>query len=98
VTNSGSVQPFVGASGAIAGLMGMYLVLWPRARVLTFVLFPPFLFPLPANVVLLIWFVLQFFTSPNSGVAWTAHVGGFVFGALVALALRRVRSPRALPG
>jgi len=46
---------------------------------------------------LLIWFVLQFFTSPNSGVAWTAHVGGFVFGALAALALRRVRSPRALP-
>jgi membrane associated rhomboid family serine protease len=97
VTNSGSVQPFVGASGAIAGIMGMYLVLWPRARVLTFVLFPPFVFPLPANVVLLIWFVLQFFTSPNSGVAWTAHVGGFVFGALVALALRQLRAPRALP-
>jgi membrane associated rhomboid family serine protease len=91
------VQPFVGASGAIAGIMGMYLVLWPRARVLTFVLFPPFVFPLPANVVLLIWFVLQFFTSPNSGVAWTAHVGGFVFGALVALALRQLRAPRALP-
>jgi membrane associated rhomboid family serine protease len=96
-TNSGSVTPFVGASGAVAGLMGMYLVLWPRARVLTFVLFPPFVFSIPANVVLLIWFVLQFFTSPDSGVAWTAHVGGFVFGALVGLALRRVRSPRALP-
>ena len=96
LTDLGSVEPFLGASGAIAGLMGMYLVLWPRARVLTFIVLPPFVLYIPASVVLIIWFVLQFFTSPNSGVAWTAHVGGFVFGVLVGLGLRRVRPPRVL--
>jgi len=96
LTDAGSVQPFVGASGAIAGLMGMYLVLWPRARVLTVIILPPFLLYLRASAVLVIWFVLQFFTSPNSGVAWTAHVGGFAFGVLVGLGLRRVRPPRVL--
>jgi len=96
LTDLGSVEPFLGASGAIAGLMGMYLVLWPRARVLTFIILPPFLLYIRASVVLIIWFVLQFFTSPNSGVAWTAHVGGFAFGVLVGLALRRVRPPRVL--
>jgi membrane associated rhomboid family serine protease len=96
LTDLGSVEPFLGASGAIAGLMGMYLVLWPRARVLTIIILPPFLLYLRASAVLIIWFVLQFFTSPNSGVAWTAHVGGFAFGVLVGFALRRVRPPRVL--
>ena len=90
----GSTTPVIGASGAIAGVMGMYLVLWPRARVLAIV--PIFLFlpiPVPAAYLLLMWFVLQFFT-PNTGVAWVAHVGGFAFGAVVALLLRQIKPPR----
>jgi len=97
LTDPGSVAPFIGASGAIAALMGMYLVLWPTARVLTLTIIFPFVVYLPARVVLAIWFVLQFFTSPNSGVAWTAHVGGFALGALVGLAARRSRSAPGTP-
>jgi membrane associated rhomboid family serine protease len=90
----GSTTPVIGASGAIAGVMGMYLVLWPRARVIALV--PFFLFlpiPLPAGLLLMMWLVLQFFT-PDTGVAWVAHVGGFAFGALVAYLLRKVKPPR----
>jgi membrane associated rhomboid family serine protease len=84
-----SLLPAVGASGAVAGVMGAYLVLFPRARVNTLV---PLFFiwtviQLSAWVVLGIWFVFQFFTSPDAGVAWMAHVGGFVFGAIAILAL-----------
>ena len=79
-----SLLPAVGASGAVAAVMGAYLVLFPRARVNTLVpLF--FIFTvvrLSAWIVLVVWFVFQFFTSPNEGVAWMAHVGGFVFGAI----------------
>lgn len=92
VSDLSSITPVVGASGAIAGVMGMYLVLWPRARVLTWVFIAPL--PLPAAFVLVGWFGLQFLTDPASGVAWVAHVGGFVAGALVGLALRKVRPPR----
>jgi membrane associated rhomboid family serine protease len=95
---SGSTTPVIGASGAIAGVMGMYLVLWPRARVLSFVpFFFIFLLPLPAAWVLLLWFVLQFLTGPNTGVAWFAHVGGFLFGAAVGLLLKRVKAPTEVP-
>jgi membrane associated rhomboid family serine protease len=92
-----STVPVVGASGAIAAVMGAYLVLFPNAQILAIV--PIFLFgvisELPAKWVLGFWFISQFFITPNSGVAWAAHVGGFVFGMLVALALRdRLRSPR----
>jgi rhomboid family protein len=89
--NAGSIEPLVGASGAIAGVMGAYLVWFPRARILSIV----FVFPvyLPASFFLAVWFVTQFFTDPNSGVAWVAHVAGFAFGALVALALRGTRGP-----
>ena len=91
--NSGSVQPLVGASGAIAGVLGAYIVLYPRARVWSLV---PFLFfiPLriPAWLVLGLWFVLQWAYSigPASpgGVAYVAHVFGFVFGLLVGLIVR----------
>jgi membrane associated rhomboid family serine protease len=94
--NADSVSPLVGASGAIAGVMGAYLIWFPRARVLSVVL-PLFFFPfyLPASIVLLVWFVTQFFTDPNNGVAWVAHVAGFAFGALVALALRDTHGPRS---
>jgi membrane associated rhomboid family serine protease len=100
--NLHSATPFLGASGAIAVVMGAYIVWFPRARVVTIVLFLfwiPFL--LPAWIVLGIWFVQQFFTQSTSGIATLAHIGGFVFGVLVAWALKelagfprpRVRAP-----
>jgi membrane associated rhomboid family serine protease len=84
--DSSSVIPLIGASGAIAAVMGAYLVWFPRAPILTIALF--FLVEVPAAIWLAIWFVLQFFTGPDSGVAYMAHIGGFVFGAVVALLLR----------
>ncbi|MGQ0824797.1 MAG: rhomboid family intramembrane serine protease [Actinomycetota bacterium] len=93
--NFNSTTPVVGASGAIAGVMGAYIVWFPHARVMSLV--PIFFFftfvELPAAAVLGIWFVLQFFTAPNTGVAWQAHVGGFVAGAAIALALRPLLGP-----
>jgi membrane associated rhomboid family serine protease len=88
-----STVPVIGASGAIAGVMGAYLIWFPNVRVRAavflafFVVFPR----IRAKWLLGIWFVLQFFTAPGSGVAWMAHVGGFVFGALFALLRRRAR-------
>ena len=82
--------PVVGASGAIAGVMGAYFVLFPTARVLTLVplLFIPFFFELPAFIFLGLWFVMQLLSAAGSsggfsGVAWWAHVGGFVAGILL---------------
>ncbi len=81
--------PVIGASGAIAGIMGAYFILYPSAKVLT--LFPviiiPFFFEIPAFVFLGLWFLIQFFNAAMtpayaSGVAWWAHVGGFAFGAV----------------
>ena len=99
-TQTNSTVPVVGASGAIAGVMGAYLVLYPKARILTII--PLFIFLqfvyLPAFVVLLGWFVLQFFTNPNSGVAIAAHIGGFIFGAAVGLFLRGTAQPAPPPG
>jgi membrane associated rhomboid family serine protease len=87
--NLDSTVPFVGASGAVAVVMGAYIVWFPHARILTFL--PPFIFlafSLPAVFVLGMWFVLQFFTRSESGIATLAHIGGFVFGAVVAYALK----------
>jgi len=94
--NQNSTVPLVGASGAIAAVMGAYIVLFPNAKVLTIVpLFLAFFARIRAKWVLGFWFIEQFFVNPNSGVAWAAHVGGFVFGAIVAFALRdRLRPPR----
>ncbi len=89
--NPVSRVPTVGASGAIAGVLGAYLVAFPRARVVTLVpLFPFFqVMALPAVVVLGLWFVMQFFSGflslgfgSGGGVAWWAHIGGFVFGLI----------------
>ena len=94
-----SLVPAVGASGAVAGVMGAYLVLFPKARVNCLV---PLVFiwtvvQLSAYVVLGIWFVFQFFTGEASNVAWMAHVGGFVFGVLAILLLGgRPHRPHAL--
>jgi membrane associated rhomboid family serine protease len=97
-----TVIPNVGASGAIAGIMGAYLVLYPRARV-EVIVFPLFFFPfiIPAVVLMAVWFLTQLLsglaeisrTTAGSGVAWWAHVGGFAAGALTML-LTRPRRPR----
>jgi len=85
----GSTVPVVGASGAIAAVMGAYLVLFPFARVRTLIIMLLFVvIDVPAVFLLVFWFVLQFFTDPNEGVAWAAHVGGFVFGMLVGVVVR----------
>src|SRR5450432_392253 len=83
--------PTVGASGAIAGVLGAYFILYPRARVLTW-FHPIFFFYLPAWVMLGFWFALQFFSgaatntasySQSGGIAFWAHVGGFVAGIIL---------------
>ncbi len=93
LVDTNSVVPNLGASGAIAGVLGAYIVMFPRRRVLTLVFF--FFITavwLPAWAVLGAWFVLQLFngvgsvtTHASSGVAFFAHIGGFVFGAALAL-------------
>ncbi|MGH3671818.1 MAG: rhomboid family intramembrane serine protease [Pseudonocardiaceae bacterium] len=96
LTNSQSTEVLIGASGAIAGVLGAYLILYPRARVWSLV---PFLFfiplRLPAWLVLGLWFLLQWIytagyaMSSAGSVAYLAHVFGFIAGALVALLIRR---------
>lgn len=84
-----STIPLVGASGAIAGVMGAYLVLFPTARVISVI--PPLIFwpfRVPALIFLGVWFVGQFGLS-DPRIAWDAHVGGFVIGAVYALIRRR---------
>ncbi len=91
VGNLDSTSPFLGASGAVAVVMGAYIVWFPRARVLTLVPIVFILWPvrLPALVVLGLWFVLQLFTPSSTGIATLAHIGGFAFGMLVAFVLAR---------
>ena len=92
-----SVVPVIGASGAIAGVLGAYFILYPRGNILAF--FPPFFFRLPAVVYLILWFAVQLYWGIVSGasgallggVAWWAHVGGFLFG--VAAGPIAVREP-----
>lgn len=101
---AGSDAPLVGASGAIAGVLGAYLVLFPRARVwslLTFLFFLPV--RLPAWLVLGSWFLLQYLytrgagLSEATGTAYLAHVIGFLAGAALVWRLRGTGRPRALP-
>jgi membrane associated rhomboid family serine protease len=100
-----STVPMIGASGAIAGVLGAYLVFFPRARILTFV---PVFFVLevPAFVYIFVWFGLEVVrasfslgaASAEGGVAFFAHVGGFVAGLALAVALRpRGERPRSGP-
>lgn len=90
--NLDSTVPVVGASGAIAAVMGAYLVWFPDAPVRTAVFFFFIsLVNIRAKWLLIFWFVSQFFTAPESGVAWAAHVGGFVFGVVVGWIVRANR-------
>jgi membrane associated rhomboid family serine protease len=92
--NLHSSLPAVGASGAISGVMGSYALLYPRARILTLVFV--FLVPIPAMFILGYWFLLQFLGGISAlgaramgGVAWWAHVGGFVMGLFLTKLARR---------
>ncbi len=107
--NLGSRIPTIGASGAIAGVMGAYLITYPHARIVT--LLPIIIFfttvELPAWFILIYWFVIQFFSGfgelatstgvEQGGVAWFAHVGGFVAGAALVKLLPTHPRYRAYP-
>ena len=87
--NAHSNIPTIGASGAIAGVMGAYFVLYPGSRILTLIpiIFIPWFVEIPAFFFLGIWFVLQFLNAAGSsgqagGIAWWAHIGGFIFGII----------------
>jgi membrane associated rhomboid family serine protease len=98
--------PAIGASGAVAGVLGGYLLLFPGARVLTLIpAFFLFLFELPAYLILLYWFVIQLLSGAAAfglrgeeagGVAWWAHIGGFLLGIVLIRLFRgrRVRQVR----
>jgi len=88
VLNWHSQIPTIGASGAIAGVMGAYMILYPKSRILTLIPFF-FFFPIveiPAIFFLGIWFIFQFLSAAASGgqggIAWWAHIGGFIFGII----------------
>lgn len=101
IINPFSQIPMVGASGAIAGVLGAYIFMFPRAKILT--LIPIFYFiqfvELPAYLFLGIWFFLQFVSgvfmlgigSDAGGIAWWAHIGGFVSGAILLIIFKRKR-------
>jgi membrane associated rhomboid family serine protease len=102
LANWDATTPAIGASGAIAGVMGAYIVLYPRAKVLTLVplLVIFFTIRLPAIVVIGLWFAMQFLNGVGSlgvqgksGVAFWAHIGGFAVGALAAALFARRPSP-----
>ncbi len=86
VLNPFSNVPTIGASGAIAGVMGAYFLACPKARILTLIpiIFIPWFIEIPAFIFLGIWFVIQFYNAAGSGagagIAWWAHVGGFLAG------------------
>jgi len=104
--NTDSTVPTIGASGAIAGVLGAYLVLYPHARVLTLVpiFYIPYFFEIPALLYLGIWFLSQLLNgtmavvysqaTSGGGVAWWAHAGGFVAGAALVLLMQPRRPPR----
>lgn len=86
ILNPTSMVPTIGASGAIAGVMGAYFLLFPRSRILTVIpiIIIPWFVEIPAFIFLGIWFVLQFLNAAGSGggagIAWWAHIGGFIAG------------------
>jgi membrane associated rhomboid family serine protease len=91
--NLGSTIPALGASGAISGVMGSYMLLYPRERITTLVFI--FVVPIPAVIILGTWFLFQFFAGINGlgasvtgGVAVWAHIGGFILGVIFTLMAR----------
>jgi membrane associated rhomboid family serine protease len=106
-THIDSTEPVIGASGAVAAVIAAYAVTYPWARVLSFVPlgFIPLIFPLPAFLFAFAWFGMQLLqgsieltsSTMAASVAWWAHIGGFVFGALVGLIARQAVPPVAAP-
>jgi membrane associated rhomboid family serine protease len=104
--NLNSNIPTIGASGAIAGVMGAYFILHPRSRILTLIpiFFIPYFIEIPAFIFLGVWFILQFISaaassSQSGGIAWWAHIGGFVCGIIflkIFLALRAGGPPQGI--
>lgn len=98
--NPRSPIPMVGASGAIAGVLGAYFLLFPHSRILT--LIPIFIFiqfvEIPAFIFLILWFLLQFLMGTVSvsegGVAWWAHIGGFVAGLILVFFFKKSEPPQ----
>jgi membrane associated rhomboid family serine protease len=98
VVGPGSNIPNLGASGAIAGVLAAYLVLFPRGRIRVLMWYG--VIPMPALVVIGLWIVLQFISGIGSitssgetgGVAYMAHIGGFLAGLVIAFILRGMRS------
>ena len=107
LTNTDSIIPTLGASGAISGVLGAYLVMFPTNRVTVFLL--RFLLPVPAIVAIGMWAVFQFISgigaasvaAETGGVAYMAHIGGFVAGLVAGLFFRGIfhepRRPRGTP-
>jgi hypothetical protein len=97
ILNLHSTTPTIGASGAIAGVMGAYFILYPRSKILTLIpiLIIPWFVEIPAFFFLGIWFVMQFINAAGShlhggGIAWWAHIGGFVFGIIFLHLMQRI--------
>ncbi len=86
-----STVPMVGASGAVSGILGAYLVLFPHARIKTILLIIIFIkiVEIPAILLLTLWFFMQLLYSNLEGVAWYAHIGGFIFGLVTVKLLAR---------
>jgi membrane associated rhomboid family serine protease len=96
VAEPGSEMPMIGASGAVSGILGAYIVLYPRANVVSavWIIFIIRLIRIPAIIFLGIWFLMQVMSAGNphaAGVAWWAHIGGFAAGALLVWLFRRDR-------
>ncbi len=96
VAQPGSLQPMVGASGAISGVLGAYLLLHPRATIMALVGW--LVIPVPAYLMLGIWALFQLFSAlgsggATSGVAWWAHVGGFLLGMALTPLFKRATAP-----
>ena len=105
ITDPNGAEPVLGASGAIAAVIAAYAVIYPAERVITIVpiLFIPLFIPVPAILFALIWFLLQVWQGTTeighpamaAGIAWWAHIGGFIFGAVFALIVRlMLRGPQ----
>ena len=91
-----SVSPVIGASGAVSGVMGAYLILYPHARIRTLVFIFVFVtfVDFPASLFLIVWFVFQFmYAGSSSSVAWIAHVGGFIIGVVLIKLMRNKQKP-----